>query len=246
MIYELLVVDDEVNSRNTLTTCFPWYELGFHVCGQVSNGEEALAFMEKNIVHVVLSDISMPVMDGIMLSKAISENKKKRAAIVLLSAYDKFAYAQQAMKYGVKYYLLKPSNFSELKEVFEKIRLELDTIYDTTTKVCGKDEGSIMDSIYKYCEENYKEGTLVELADRLFLNSSYLSQLIRQKTNKTFSDIMNENRMQQAAILLQSSEVKIYNIGYMIGYMNPNNFTRAFRNYYGMTPTKYRLNRGGK
>jgi len=57
---------------------------------------------------------------------------------------------------------------------------------------------------------------------------------------------MNENRMQQAAILLQSSEVKIYNIGYMIGYMNPNNFTRAFRNYYGMTPTKYRLNRGGK
>ena len=243
MIYELLVVDDEVNSRNTLATCFPWYELGFHICGQAGNGREAMDFIAENIVHVVLSDIRMPVMDGIELSKLIHEQKSKKIIMVLLSAYNDFSYAQQAIKYGVKEYLLKPSNFSELKEIFEKIRMELDVLYDTTAVPSGK-EGDIIAQVYQYCAENYKEGSLVELADRLFLNSSYLSQLIRQKTDKTFSDIMNENRMQQAVILLENSDIKIYTIGHMIGYMNPNNFTRAFRNHFGIAPTEYRLSKG--
>jgi len=243
MIYELLVVDDEVHSRNTLATCFPWYELGFHICGQAADGEEALDFINNNIVHVVLTDIRMPVMDGLLLSKHIHEQRSKQIITVLLSAYNDFSYAQQAIKYGVKEYLLKPSNFSELKEVFEKIRLELDALYDTTKIPSGK-EGDIIDRVYQYCAEHYKEGSLVELADQLFLNSSYLSQLIRQKTGKTFSDLMNENRMQQAVILLENSDIKIYTIGHMIGYMNPNNFTRAFRNHFGIAPTEYRINKG--
>jgi YesN/AraC family two-component response regulator len=185
----------------------------------------------------------MPVMDGIELSKQIYEQKSKRIIMILLSAYNEFSYAQQAIKYGVKEYLLKPSNFTELKEVFEKVRLELDEIYDNTT-VTVDHERDIINQVYQYCAENYKEGSLVELADLLYLNSSYLSQLIRQKTDKTFSDIMNENRMQQAVALLENSDVKIYTIGHMVGYMNPNNFTRAFRNHFGIAPTEYRINKG--
>lgn len=184
----------------------------------------------------------MPVMDGIQLSKALYEDKTKQTIVILLSAYNDFSYAQKAIKYGVKEYLLKPSNFDELKEAFEKIRLQLDEIYDATILPAGQ-EGDIISQVYQYCEEHYKEGSLVELANLLYLNSSYLSQLIRQKTDKTFSDIMNENRMQQAVILLENTDIKIYTIGHMIGYMNPNNFTRAFRNYFGMAPTEYRLNK---
>lgn len=243
MIYELLVVDDEVESRNTLATCFPWYELGFHVCGQAGNGQEALEFINENIVHVVLSDICMPVMDGLELSKYLYEDKSKKMVVILLSAYNEFTYAQKAIKYDVKEYLLKPSNFSELKEVFEKVRAQLNELYHTVT-IPVAPEGDIMEQVYQYCAENYKEGNLVELADRLFINSSYLSQLIRQKTNQTFSDIMNENRMQQAVVLLENHDNKIHSISLMLGYMNPNNFTRAFRNYFGIAPTEYRYQKG--
>ena len=74
MLYELLLVDDEVSSRNGLATYYPWEEQGFHVCGQVSDGEEALKFLETQTVHVVLTDISMPGMDGIQLAKEIHKN----------------------------------------------------------------------------------------------------------------------------------------------------------------------------
>lgn len=78
------------------------------------------------------------------------------------------------------------------------------------------------------------------MADLLYLNASYLSQLIRQKTSKTFSDLLNDARMKQAALLLKNPEAKIYHIRTQIGYVNPNNFARAFKAYWGVTPTEYR------
>ena len=57
----------------------------------------------------------------------------------------------------------------------------------------------IIAAVYKYCGGHYRDGSLTELSAQLFLSSSYLSQLIRQKTDKTFTDILNETRMKQAA-----------------------------------------------
>ena len=79
MLYELLLVDDEETSRNGLATYFPWEEQGFHICGQATDGEEALKFMEDHKVHVVLTDISMPGMDGIQLAKELHEAKSIHA-----------------------------------------------------------------------------------------------------------------------------------------------------------------------
>lgn len=243
-MYELLVVDDEVNSRNTLSTCFPWDTLGFHICGQVDNGKEALDFIHKNMVHVVFTDISMPVLDGIELAKTISEQKGIKPLVVFLSAHDNFKYAQNAVKYGVRYYALKPSSFGELKEIFTTIREELDQKFNssaTAAEDTGTDE--TIKKVFEYCMENYREGSLTDLSEKLYLNPSYLSQLIRQKTNLTFSDCIFKVRMKQAAFLLQNPAIKIYNISSMVGYVNANNFTRAFRTYYGITPSEYRTNK---
>ena len=96
--------------------------------------------------------------------------------------------------------------------------------------------------VLEYCENNYREGTLAEIADQLYLNTSYLSSLIKQKTSLNFSDHIQNARMRQAALLLKDPNIKIYNISNMIGYLNPNNFARAFKLYYGMSPTEYRTN----
>lgn len=240
-MYQLLVVDDEISSRNTLATCFPWSELGFEICGQADNGKEALDIIQDQVVHVVFTDISMPVMDGIELAKAISSLKGSRPLVVFLSAHNDFKFAQEAIKYGVRYYALKPSGFGELKEIFGVIRDELDHKYQVNTKYQPKDNGDeTIKKALEYCETHYRDGSLADLSESLYLNASYLSQLIKQKTNMTFSDHIVEKRMKQSAIFLQDPNIKIYHISSMVGYINSNNFTRAFRAYYGMTPTEYR------
>lgn len=240
-MYELLIVDDEVSSRDILASCFPWNEQGFHVCGQKDSGEEALDFLKEHTVHVILSDISMPGMDGIGLAKSVSELPGTRPIIVFLSAHDNFQYAQNAIRYGVRYYVLKPTNFSELKEVFSTIRDELDQKYRITSgETENQSSDEIIQKVIAYCNQNYRDGSLSALSEILYLNPSYLSQLIKLKTSKTFSDILTEARMKQAALFLKDPEAKIYNISNMIGYVNPNNFARAFKAYWGVTPTEYR------
>lgn len=240
-MYELLIVDDEVSSRNILASCFPWNEQGFHICGEMDNGLDALGFLKENAVHVVLTDISMPNMDGIELAKKISEQFNIKPMVVFLSAYDDFKYAQSAIQYGVRYYVLKPTNFSELKEIFGNVKKELDLKYDICIEN-NQDPSSdeIIQKVTNYCNQNYRDGSLSSLAESLYLNSSYLSQLIKQKTSKTFSDLLNEAKMKQAALFLKNPDTKIYNISNMIGYVNPNNFTRAFKAYWGISPTEYR------
>lgn len=241
-MYELLVVDDEVNSRNTLCTCFPWEDIGFHVCGQADNGKEALAFMKQHAVHVVFTDVSMPVMSGIELAQTISNMKGVKPTVVFLSAHDDFKYAQEALRYNVRYYILKPSNFNELRSSFEIIRTELDNKYNVRASADFSASGDdTMKKVLEYCESNYREGTLAEIADQLYLNTSYLSSLIKQKTSLNFSDHIQNARMKQAALLLRDPNVKIYNISDMVGYLNPNNFARAFKLYYGMSPSEYRM-----
>lgn len=240
-MYELLIVDDEANPRDILASCFPWHEQGFHVCGQKGNGQEALDFLKEHTVHVILTDISMPGMDGVELAKSISQFSGNRPMVVFLSAHDNFSYAQNGMRYGVRYYVLKPTNFAELKEIFGNIKNELDLKYNIepdSDTAHSSDE--IIQKVSAYCSQNYRDGSLSALAETLYLNPSYLSSLIKQKTSKTFSDLLNEARMKQAALLLKDPNTKVYNISTMIGYVNPNNFTRAFKSYWGVTPTEYR------
>ncbi len=246
MVYELLLVDDEEASRNGLATYFPWEEQGFHVCGQVSDGQEALDFMEKHRVHVVLTDISMPGMDGIQLARLIRE-KENPPCVVFLSAYDEFQYAQSAIRYGVRFYILKPSGFEEIRETFQEIRKELDERYGEEPLVEKiHDEDEIIRQVIEYISREYQSGTLKELAEKLYLNPSYLSQLIKLKTGENFVDLLFEMRMKRACDFLRDPDVKIYNISEMVGYTNPNNFTRAFKTRFGQSPKEYRISHRGK
>ena len=160
-MYELLIADDETSSRSILASCFPWEEQGFHICEQVNNGLEACDFISIHTIHVILSDISMPVMDGIMLAKELFSKNGPRPILVFLSAYDNFKYAQEAIRYGVRYYILKPADFSELKDVFSTIRQELDTKFNIVSHdsvLSSSDE--IIQKVLSYCSQNFQNGLL--------------------------------------------------------------------------------------
>lgn len=120
----VLLADDEPMVIKGLTGVINWEELGFSICGQASNGEEALSLMALHAPDLLITDVRMPRMDGIELAARVRE-EYPRTAVIILSGYDEFDYAQSALKAGVSEYLLKPFKRNQLEETLRRIRQQL-------------------------------------------------------------------------------------------------------------------------
>lgn len=116
----ILIVDDEPLTREFLKLNISSIDPQWSVQGEAANGAEALEFLNKFKVDLVITDIKMPVMDGIELCREI-KLKWPAQEIVILSGYDEFAFAQQAMRYHVHGYLLKPIKISAIKEILNEV-----------------------------------------------------------------------------------------------------------------------------
>lgn len=244
-MYKLLIADDEYEIRYGLCKFFPWNDIGFTVVAQAENGKQALEIIKSENVDAVLCDIMMPVMTGLELAKILHESKS-RTKIIFFSGYQDFNYAQQAIEYGVNSYILKSTSYNELIRVFTKVRKELDEenkSHENCEDNLNFDE-KIIYVIKKYVNEHYRDVTLEDLTKVVHMNPDYISKFFKQKTNQNFSDYVMEVRMKNAARFLEDIRYKIYEISDMVGYSNSFNFTRTFRNYFGMTPTQYRKRKG--
>ncbi|WP_319560553.1 response regulator [Marispirochaeta sp.] len=124
-MYRLILVDDEAIIRDGISTCLPWDTNGFMLAGMFENGQQALEYLKNNHVDVVISDINMPRMDGLELSGHISRSFPE-TEVIILTGFDDFEYAQEAVKYQVRDFLLKPITAAELGTVLETVKKELD------------------------------------------------------------------------------------------------------------------------
>ena len=116
----VVIVDDDINVINGLKNVFKWEELGANLVMTCKNGKEVIDYMQENNVDLVISDIKMPVMNGIELCKHISV-QYPNTSMVIISAYADFEYARETMKYGVEDYILKPINMTKIKSLSEII-----------------------------------------------------------------------------------------------------------------------------
>ena len=124
-VYKVLLVDDEILVREAIGAKIEWGQLGFDLVGDCENGKDAIEFLKETPVDVVLTDICMPYIDGMGLSKYIHENLPQTTTIIF-SGYSDFEYAKQAIQYKVAEYILKPVTAKELSEVLNRIREKLD------------------------------------------------------------------------------------------------------------------------
>lgn len=117
----VFLVEDESTIRETLRDTVPWTQYGYTFAGEASDGEMALPLIRQKRPDVLITDIRMPFMDGLALSKlALQEFPKMK--IIIISGYDDFEYAQQAIGIGVERYLLKPITKSTLLSVLDEIK----------------------------------------------------------------------------------------------------------------------------
>ena len=127
--YNVLLVDDEKEVCQIIIRKLDWESMGFHIVGYAANGVEALEMAEELQPDVVMTDIKMPYMDGLTLSRKLKEAYQK-IKIIIFSGFDEFEYAKEAIKIEAMEYILKPINEKELREVFERIKIELDRELD--------------------------------------------------------------------------------------------------------------------
>ena len=123
--YSVLLVDDEEDVIRVIMKKIDWERMGFTVIGYAHNGVEALEMVEECVPDVVLTDIKMPYMDGLAMSRKLKE-RYQNIKIIIFSGFDEFEYAKEAIDIEVEQYLLKPVNAEELDKVFSRIRETLD------------------------------------------------------------------------------------------------------------------------
>lgn len=123
--YKVLLVDDEPLILRSLRVAVPWEELGLTIAGEAKNGETALQLIGETSPHIVISDIRMPVLDGIALMKQVLP-RSAQLIFIFISGYGEFEYAREALRAGAFDYLLKPIDHEELTDMLVRARERLD------------------------------------------------------------------------------------------------------------------------
>lgn len=240
VMYRLLVADDEKKLLSGLCDFYPWKELGFQIVARAENGQKALEYLTRNPVDVVLTDISMPVMSGMELAEILYREYPK-IKVVFLSGYAEFRYAQQALKFGVQDYILKPVKTDVLRKTFTELKQKMDRERRSDEEERGY-YGNIINAVENYVRSNPGKATLDDAALLANLSAGYLSALFKKETGTNFSDYVLKVKMEKAKELLVRPEYKTYEISERLGYENPKNFSRAFKAYWGVSPRNFRTN----
>lgn len=122
---KVMIVEDEELILQGIRNILDWESLGLQVAHMAHDGAEALEMWEKEPVHIVVTDISMPGMDGLELLRRIRE-KEEQVRFIILTGYDEFAYAREAIRLEVENYILKPIDEEELERQLRETVKKLD------------------------------------------------------------------------------------------------------------------------
>jgi two-component system response regulator YesN len=245
-MHRLLIADDEEKERKGINRLIQQCGFPFETV-QARNGEEALKIIKAEPFEVLLTDIKMPFMNGIELIEAVHKIRQGMIYIIY-SAYGEFEYAQSAISLGVLRYLLKPVSVTEFKKLFSEV-VDLCDMQKEQPPFKGfqvPGEHNTGNRVVKMAKEwiftCYADPNmgLAFLADKLGITPAYLSALFKAETGQNVVKYISEYRLAQARELLQTSNMRINNVGSSIGYTNESYFIKIFRNREGMSPAQYR------
>ncbi|PQP81488.1 hypothetical protein C0Q44_17350 [Paenibacillus sp. PCH8] len=143
-MYKVIVADDEPFMLEGWRTMIDWQACGYELCGTATDGEEALALFHSVGPDLVITDIQMPVMDGLLLIQTLREKLAYTSKIVIVTGYSDFTYAKQAIRYQVDEYVLKPLVTEEIHQLLMEMIEPLDKRRDEQKQY---DDVMLMDDI---------------------------------------------------------------------------------------------------
>jgi len=261
-MYRVILAEDEELVRRAIIATVDWDSHGFTLTGVAKDGGEALSLVCGTKPDLVVTDIRMPVMDGISLVRMVREEFEEDECplFVVLTAHTDFDYARQALKLGVSDFIMKPLDDAELYASLDKAKAML----DRRERNLRLESLSEMDPAFRsfHAEEPQAGGdpsdvytdraieeirlryvsdiTVEETASKLGISAGYLSRIFKKKTGRTFYDYLAFIRMRQAMELLLDPTIRIQEVADRVGYLDQRYFSQRFRQIVGCTPSEYR------
>mgnify|MGYP001275669365 CR=1 FL=1 len=249
-----MIIDDEPAHVRGIMKHINWEGLGYDNVVGMFCAREAIKRLQDETFDLVLTDINMPDINGLELIRRIYLLGKE-PNIIIISGYNEFTYAQEAIRLGVCEYILKPVKPEEIEEsvllLNEKARHghlhqdKMNSLDIDNDIIIGDNKKNsthpIIQKILLFIGKNYtNEITVQEIADKFQINESYLSVLFKKEIGLNFSVYLQKFRLHKAMELLKIPELRINEIAYRVGYQNPSYFTEQFKKEFNITPSEFR------
>lgn len=253
-LHRILIAEDEEIARRALRRVCEQSGCSVEVVFEAATGRQVVEALGKVQPDIILMDVVLPGMDGLAATRTVHE-LYPATKVVIVSAYDRFDYAQDALRAGAVDYLLKPVRAEQLVTLLKKLCAELDAenirkiIATTVAEEESTDQSersphhSTLKRAEAYVMQNYARGlTLEQVATYVDMAPTYFSRVFKQEQSCTFIEYLTRVRLEEAKRLLRTTTLSVADIGYAIGYQGANYLAEVFKAEEGITPGAYRRN----
>lgn len=249
-MYTLLIIDDEPNILEGVKRLLNWEDLGISRIFTAGTSLEVMSHIIDWKPDICLVDVKIGSDMGYELIGCLS-GLGIHSNYIMMSGYDDFEYAREAMRCGVLDYLLKPVAAGELEACIRKAIVE--QLHGTLPEAKQKNRDPILKVEYEamsplihkivlmVAAEYAGHVSLKEIADKFRMNSTYLGQIFIKETRMKFSEYLACYRLYIARGRIINSDEKIAAIAVSVGYTNMNYFYQQFNQYYHTTPSEMRI-----
>ena len=259
-MYKVVIVEDSKLLRMGLIHTLNWQSLGCTVVGSAGDGVEGLDVICETRPDIVVTDIRMPGLSGLDMIEA-AKNNGIDPAVIIVSGYDDFLYAQRALKLGVVGYLVKPidddeayatlqaacARVDEMRK-YRSLSERLQSVEDSKIKIfdpyLGSGDGiksEYTQQAIHFIEEHYADDINVRsIAEALSISESHLSKVFKDTVKSTIGEYLTNYRINRACMLLKDPQMRIYEVAAKCGYNDQRYFSVIFKRIMGMTPNEFR------
>lgn len=223
----ILLADDETAPSEIIRYFIRKNNLPLEVVGEAHDGEETVRAIHKFRPDIVFLDIEMPGMNGLQVMEKIGREYKGKVNFIIITAFDSFSYAQQALRMNAKDFLLKPVMYEQFCETMERVVGY--KYFDNPS----------FNQLLEYIDIHFAEELrLSDCAEVLSMSESNVARFFKKYLNTSFTAYYNQVRMRYAGNFLEQG-FTIKEAADMTGYNNLNYFYRIFKNQYKMTPKEF-------
>ena len=240
-----MIAEDNPFALKELCEEIEWEKYGVRLIGSFSDGKALLEQAIKDMPDVVLTDIFMPILDGIGLASALRELSKE-VKIVFISSCADFECAQKALLMRVSGYLLKPFEEDQIARIMMQVQNEIKEergIVGERQYTDLKMPKDYVNRMKEYVREHYMENiSMSDVASSVFLSPSYANQKFVSKCGCSIFEYIVKCRIREAKRLLLESDESVTRIAELVGYGSKTNFYLCFKRSEGISPMEYRKN----
>ncbi|HHU02595.1 MAG TPA: response regulator [Christensenellaceae bacterium] len=242
-MYRALIVEDENLMRDYLSANLTNFCAEWEATAVACDGEEALEKLQKESFDGIVTDIRMPVMNGLEMARILRE-REENLPILIISGYDEFDYARTAVRLNISDYLLKPINEEDLSAALSLMATQVGTNHNDHKShnfVKESAANGLAQKAQDFILAHYTEPiSLTSVAEELGVTAAYLSTVFHREMGSTYSQTLLRIRMENAARMLSTSHLKVWEIAQAVGFPSAKHFTHVFGKYFHCSPIEFR------